>query len=458
MRRTLLATAVAATLPLALEAAAAAAQVDGTLDPTFDLDGSARVAFDLPASTFRDVPVAVAVQPDGGVVVAGAVDDGTLHRDAGVARLTPAGALDPGFGTGGKYVGQFIYDEIPSAVRVRDDGSILVAGSWETVPPGSPSVWLRVLSAAGFPVGGVGIPVNGALIDPRVGLAHDQAGGKIYLAYSRQVATTPTIAVWRLNEDLTTDNGYGTGGLLDIEHLLGVPLYVRALALDGEGRLVVGATEGGAGGLDFCVMRATSAGELDATFGGGSGYQTVPIELVANGDDDLQGLAVDALGRILLSGAASAPGFDDDAAVLVRLTAAGPVDPAFNGGAPLVVADTDGDDALGGLVVQSDGRIVVAGKVFGPASPMFFAARYLDDGSADWSFGSFGVVTANFPNSPNDDYAVALALQAGRPILVGPAEWSAPDYDFGVMRLNGSLVLADDLERGSTGAWSARVP
>jgi hypothetical protein len=52
----------------------------------------------------------------------------------------------------------------------------------------------------------------------------------------------------------------------------------------------------------------------------------------------------------------------------------------------------------------------------------------------------------------------ALALQGGRPILVGPAEWSAPDYDFGVMRLTSSLIFADDLERGSTGGWSAATP
>lgn len=123
-----------------------------------------------------------------------------------------------------------------------------------------------------------------------------------------------------------------------------------------------------------------------------------------------------------------------------------------------MVADTNGDDSMNGVVVQSDGRIVVAGEVQGAASPMFFAARYLEDGSTDWSFGSFGVFTANFPNSPNDDYAVALALQGGRAILVGPAEWSAPDYDFGVMRLLSSLIFNDNFDRGSTGGWSAAAP
>ena len=339
------------------------------------------------------------------------------------------------------------------------DGSIVVAGSWQSVPPGSPSVWLRVLSASGTPVTGAGIPPNGLLLDPRVGLAYDRFAGKIYVAFSRQVAGTPEIVILRLNPDLSTDGGYGTAGRLAIQHFLGVPLYIRALALDDEGRLVVGATEGGPGGLDFCVMRATSEGALDPTFGnGGHGFQTVPIELVASGDDDLQALAVDTQDRILLAGAAENALYSDRAAVLVRLTASGPLDPSFNGGAPLVVADTAGDDELGGLVLQSDGRIVVAGKVFGPASPMFFAARYLEDGSADWSFGSFGVFTAHFPNSPNDDYAVALALQGGRPILVGPAEWNAPNYDFGVMRLASSLIFSDGFERGTTGGWLALVP
>ena len=448
----------AALLAAALGAAGSLAQTDGTLDTAFDFDGSARVPFDLPDSSLKDLPVAVVVQPDGRVVVVGTVDDGTLHRDVAVARLTSAGALDPGFGTGGKYVAQYSYDEVASAVALLADGSILVAGSWGIVPPGSPTVFLRVLSAAGAEVTGAGIPVNGTLLEPRVGLAYDRTAGKIYVAFSRQVSTTPTIAILRLNEDLSTDFGYGASGLLEVEHFLGAPLYVRALALDGQGRLVVGATEGGSGGLDFCVMRATSGGALDATFGsGGHGYQTVPIELVAGGDDDLQALAVDASGRILLAGAAQNTLYSDRAAVLARLTASGASDPAFNGGAPLIVADTLGDDSLGGLAVQSDGRIVVAGKVFGPSS-RFFAARYWPDGAADWSFGSFGQFSANFPNSPNDDYAVALALSGGRAVLVGPAEWSAPDYDFGVMRLASALIFADDLERGSTGAWSLAAP
>lgn len=211
-------------LALSLAATQVVAQTDGTPDTLFDFDGSRRVPFDLSGSTLFDVPAAVAVQPDGSLVVAGTVDDGTFLRDAAVARLTPTGELDPSFGAGGKYVAEFSYDEDSSAVVLLADGSIVVAGSWQSVPPGNPSVWLRVLSANGTPVTGAGIPPNGLLLDPRVGLAYDRSVGKIYIAFSRQVAGTPEIVIQRLNVDLSTDGGYGTAGQLAIQHFLGVPL------------------------------------------------------------------------------------------------------------------------------------------------------------------------------------------------------------------------------------------
>ena len=38
---------------------------------------------------------------------------------------------------------------------------------------------------------------------------------------------------------------------------------------------------------------------------------------------------------------------------------------------------------------------------------------------------------------------MGVALQSGRAVLVGTAEWADPDYDFAVLRLEGSLIFAD---------------
>ena len=168
-------------------------------------------------------------------------------------------------------------------------------------------------------------------------------------------------------------------------------------------------------------------------------------------------LAFDGLGRILVCGSAEEAQFSDAAAVLIRVDSNGAVDPGWNGGETLVVANTGGTDSMNGVAVQSDGKVVVAGRV-NDQSPQFFAARFGPDGTADWSFGSFGVFRQDFPGSPDLDFPFALALQGGRPILAGLAEWSAPNYDFGVMRLASSLIFTDGFANGTTGAWSAAPP
>ena len=442
-------------LALSLAATQVVAQTDGTLDPAFDLDGAVRIPFDL-GSTLRDAPAAMAVHGDGRIVVLGTAATDGYGDQVALARLQASGQIDTGFGGIGYAIFGASVDDFPTKLVAEPDGAVVVAGSrLSGVNPG-PELFLDRVSAFGFYAGGTTLPVPG-LDSPWVGLAREPATGNLLMSFSYTFDLEHWIGVTRWFASLAPDPTYGVQGRLRFNLPDGEPGAVAAIEpLPGGSLLIVG-TAFGTSGDNLFVARATAIGFLDPSFGD-AGIQVVPLDLVASGNDRAEAVAVDSRGRILIAGSADAPGFADRAAVLVRLTASGGVDATFNGGDPLVVADTNGDDSMNGVVVQSDGRIVVAGKVFGAASPMFFAARYLEDGSADWSFGSFGVFTAHFPNSPNDDYAVALALQGGRPILVGPAEWSAPDYDFGVMRLTSSLIFADDLERGSTAGWSLRVP
>lgn len=438
---------------LAVAGAAGGSAQDGTFDPAFGSGGAQRVAFDRPGTDGQDVPAAVAVQPDGGIVLVGTAPETAAGRNAAIVRLLPDGAIDTSF-VGGPFTYGPPGDDRGLDVLVEPSGSILVASARPNAPPQYAYIVAR-WSASGFQVE---FSMGFTSAQPAIRLATDPLTGKTLVAMNVWTGTQDVIRVIRLEANLTVDPGYPTGGFYDIVAPGGGATYLADLEAMPDGRAVVaGYAFVTAGATDFFVARLTPTGTLDGSFGSG-GRTVVPIDLVDFETDVAVALAVDALGRPLVAGNAYDAAFGDQAAVLVRLTSSGAVDATFNGGLPLVVADTNGDDSTNGVVVQSDGRIVVAGKVHGAASPMFFAARYLDDGSADWSFGSFGVFTANFPSSPNDDYAVAVALQGGRAILVGPAEWSAPDYDFGVLRLQSWLIFADGFEGSTAGAWSARVP
>ena len=84
---------------------------------------------------------AIAIQPDGKVVVAGQA--GVSGDDFALARYTVDGRLDPSFGSGGEVVTNFGVtgescppctksDELASSVAVQPDGKIVAVGAGAT--------------------------------------------------------------------------------------------------------------------------------------------------------------------------------------------------------------------------------------------------------------------------------------------------------------------------------------
>jgi len=106
---------------------------NGALDSGFGSAGRVTTDFGLQSSAAH----AVAIQPDGRIVVAGVAGGGSTGADIALARYDAGGALDPSFGSGGRVLtdlggGSF---EAAFAMVLQPDGKIIVAGS--TRPPGS---------------------------------------------------------------------------------------------------------------------------------------------------------------------------------------------------------------------------------------------------------------------------------------------------------------------------------
>src|SRR5262249_43811803 len=98
----------------------------GSLDPSFGNGGEANVTFT--AGAFA--PVAMAIQPDDRIIVVGAFDSvsgfETPERRLGVARLDGNGALDAAFGEAGLVTSRFSGKDAPQAVALGPDGNIVV--------------------------------------------------------------------------------------------------------------------------------------------------------------------------------------------------------------------------------------------------------------------------------------------------------------------------------------------
>jgi uncharacterized delta-60 repeat protein len=150
--------------------------------------------------------------------------------------------------------------------------------------------------------------------------------------------------------------------------------------------------------------------ELDTTFG--------PI-VTGVGNATLVSLALQPDQKVLALGPATFEGRGNEIA-LVRYTTRGALDPTFGNGG---IATSYGPNAPypAAMVLQGDGRILVAGSAPVARGTSLFVARFLADGNPDASFGSNGLAVVAFPGS-NEAFARAIALMPdGQIIATGAA-------------------------------------
>jgi uncharacterized delta-60 repeat protein len=359
------ATSVAAQSPDA--SAAPSMAPGGTLDGAYGDGGLAIV--DLGASD--DAIHGLVATPDGSAYLLGEArrDDRSLRTFA-IARLTPAGALDPAWGRDG---------------RVH-------TGFGENLSGGAHA---GALDADG------NLVVVGVSANPK---AHHE-----------------TFAVARYRPDGTLDPTFGTGGRVLTavwpETGAGPADIARAVAIDPEGRVVV-AGETGSFFHDIAVARYFADGSLDRSFG-----TTGIVTLDLGGDDRANALALAADGGILVAGSGWTEGPDEDMVVL-RLADDGTLDVGFGAGGIAQVDVRGGADRAFGVVARADGTIVLggvgqlSGGCVNPCERYGLAlTRLTADGRLDPTFGEEGRI---FPDLLTSSGGYALTeLPTGGMALVG---------------------------------------
>src|SRR5947209_5776224 len=206
----------------------------------------------------------------------------------------------------------------------------------------------------------------------------------------------------------------------------------RALALQADGRIVVAGLSRVGVGDDFALARYNPNGSLDSSFGSG-GRVLTDFGL----DDEARAVVLQADGKIVVAGGSGGAFF-----ALARYNADGTLDPSF-GSEGRVCTNVGGRDGARALALQSDGKIVVAG--FSDVVGFGFAlARYNPDGSLDPSFGSGGrVLTGGVA------LARGLALQSDGKIVVAGFSDAGGGQDFALARYNPDGTL--DLTFGTGG-------
>lgn len=217
----------------------------------------------------------------------------------------------------------------------------------------------------------------------------------------------------------TLDSQFGAGGVT-LFPFSTYPSECRAMAVQTDGRVVLGGhyQSGGKGNLAF--VRLTVNGTPDNTFGSGGSA----IVAQNNSSVNLQALQILSNGKIV------GGGNSDGMPTLVRLNANGTIDNTFGAGGQ--VSFDGGITALSDMKVLPDGKIVGAGIADLGNGKLFCAFRRNADGSADNSFGTAGFAYANIGSQPS---LLRMAVQSdGKILLTGTVFFNLTKYDLALFR------------------------
>ncbi len=410
-----------------------AAVGSGDLDTSFGGDGTVTTSF---GGDIGGVS-ALALQPDGKIVVAGSTLNICCGADFALARYLPNGTLDPTFGGDGKVTTDFGgVNDWASALALQPDGKIVVAGRSDA--RGNEGLALVRYLPDGTLDATFGS--NGTLLtdfESATALAL-QPDGKIVVA-----GASGDFALARYLPNGTLDTTFGSNGMVLTDFGGGSNDHGGALALQSDGKIVVAGYSDASGSTAFALARYLPNGTLDATFSGdgkvltnfGSGSEAFAFDLALQSD-----------GKIVVSGVSTASGADF---ALARYLPNGTLDATF-GGDGKVTTDFGGNAAAHVLALQPNGKIVVAGFSGAGDTPDFALARYLPNGTLDATFGGDGKVTTDFGRYEN---ATAIAIQPrdGRLVVAGD---SSDDEGFGhTFALARYHAITCDGEEESSTVW-----
>lgn len=388
--------------------------VDGSLDTSFDSDGKQTASF-APGDNY-DSATAVGFEPDGKIVVGGWADmgAGSGGLQFAVARFNTNGSPDTSFDGDGKQTTAIASGDNTDtiyALRTQTDGKIVVGGY------------------SSFSAGSGGLQFS---------LARYNVNGSLDLSFDTDGRQSTSIA---------------PGDGPDSVHALGLQPDGKIVV---SGKASMGA---GFGGYQFALARYNANGSLDSSFDG-DGKQTTGIATADNEDvSNSLGILPDGrivAGGYSFSG----PGAGGSDFAVARYNADGSLDGSFDNDGKLTTSVAPGDNSDQGIALslQSDGKIVQAGFSYlgtGAGGYQYTLTRYRANGSLDTDFDGDGKLSLGIAPADGDDVLGALGIQAdGRIVIAG---YSNMGSGAGTNQIALARFMGGDLP-ATPGALPAAVP
>ena len=406
-------------------------QLPGTLDQQFGNKGWSITEIPNGASLINDM----AVQEDGKIVTAAYFQESGREEDILVMRYNEDGTLDATFGDGGKWIHDFSDgSDVATCLAVQKDGKIVVGGWMHTGTEfdffvtrlnsdGSPD--------SGFANNGIGT-YDLAVTDRAFSLIILQDGSILVSGWSYSGANYD-FGMIKLLPNGSKDTGFGNNGMTITD--FGGNDYANDMAIQKNGQIVL-VGDASIGDRSFYALSVYNAnGKIDENFGL-DGRLVVDVLGIS---DVAYTVACTQDNKIILAGQSNSNSISD--MTMLAFNADGSKYTEFGTDGVVVNNLTSGGDYCFDMLIQKDGKILLAGFVAGNGSIADFALlRYNADGSLDPTFANDGVAINDFNKSTDEAYGVSL--QKDGKILVAGVSKNASTYKAAIARFHNTNSLS----------------
>lgn len=347
-----------------------------------------------------------------------------------------AGELDTTFQTTGFVKTEVRGDDHAYSMAVQADGKVVVVGSTLSADyTNSDFAVVRYLASGAldttFGTGGKVMTGIGTGNDIAFDVAI-QADGKIVVAgeTNDSSGSNANFAVVRYNANGTLDTTFNTTGKV-VTGIGSLDDYATCIGIQSDGKIVVGGyTYVSADATNFALARYNTNGALDTTFN-----TTGKVSTDLGGVEVAEALIVQSTGKILVAGFTGNIAGDYTNSALVRYNANGSLDTTFNTTGKVITNMGPTYNYIDAIAVQADGKIVTAGSMVEAGVGV---ARYTTSGALDTSFNTTGKVITPFTGAGAGDVVHGVTIQGDGKIVVAGSTRVADEDDAALVRFTSS--------------------
>jgi uncharacterized delta-60 repeat protein len=389
---------------------------NGSLDTTFDTDGKLTTSFSISNS----YGASVGIQADGKIIAGGSIQ-GTTNIDFGMVRYNSNGSLDTTFDTDGKVTTDIgSASDIVTTIAIQTDGKILLGGN-------SVIGTFNVFALARFNTNGsldTTFDTDGkttTLFNDAISNSMKiQLDGKIVLAGTNSNGADTDIALARYNSNGSLDNTFDTDG--KVTTAIGTTNdYGNAVTISPNDKILV-AGQVYNESYDFALIRYNSNGSLDTSLD----TDGKVITNFGNANSKCSSIALQTDGKIIMAGNSQNGTITEYS--LTRYNSDGSLDATFDTDGKVITTIGFADDGGTSIAIQNDGKIVVAGFSYNGTNYDFALIRYNSNGSLDTSFDTDGKVTTDIGGYL--DQILSLVIQPDGKILVAGVSGTINNNNF----------------------------